>query len=167
MSNNQPSSLYHEDRQDRLIQERVHDPYRARKKLAEPTACPECGAVYHEGRWQWHAAPPKAHHELCPACQRVRDRCPAGFLTLSGDFLAGHRNEIEQLIRHVEQAQKAEHALKRIMGVEEQPDGGLLLTFTDPQLARAAGEAVHRAYQGELDFHYQENEFLLRVAWKR
>jgi hypothetical protein len=26
---------------------------------------------------------------------------------------------------------------------------------------------VHRAYQGDLDFSYQENEYLLRVAWSR
>ncbi|MGZ8245810.1 BCAM0308 family protein [Methylomagnum sp.] len=167
MSHTQSPNLPHADRQDRRIQELIHDPYHTKKKLAEPTVCPECGAAYHAGRWQWHAAPTAAHHELCPACQRVRDHCPAGFLTLRGEFLAGHREEIEHLMRHVEQNQKAEHALQRIMGIDEPSDGGLLVTFTDPQLARAAGEAVHRAYQGELDFNYQENEFLLRVAWCR
>jgi hypothetical protein len=30
-----------------------HDPYKARHKLPEPAACPECGAVFHEGRGQW------------------------------------------------------------------------------------------------------------------
>jgi hypothetical protein len=167
MSHTQPPNSSHGDRQDRLIRERVHDPYHAKKKLAEPTICPECGAVYHAGRWQWGEASAGAHHELCPACQRVHDHCPAGFLNLSGDFLAGHRDEILNLVRHVEQNQKNEHPLQRLMAMEEQPDGSLVATFTDPQLARAAGEAVHRAYQGDLEFAYQENEFLLRVAWRR
>lgn len=167
MSHTQPPNLYHEDRQDRLIRELVHDPYHSKKKLAEPTVCPECGALWHAGRWQWGEAPAGAHHELCPACHRIQDHCPAGFLALSGGFLAGHRDEILNLVRHVEQNQKNEHPLQRLIAIEEQPDGGLQATFTDPQLARAAGEAVHRAYQGDLDFSYQENEFLLRVAWRR
>jgi hypothetical protein len=167
MSNIQPPNPSHEGRQDRLIRELVHDPYHSKKKLAEPTVCSECGAVYHAGRWQWSEAPAGAHRELCPACHRIQDHCPAGFLTLSGEFLAGHKDEILHLIRHVEQNQKAEHPLQRLMSVDEQADGSLLATFTDPQLARAAGEAVHRAYQGDLDFTYQENEFLLRVAWSR
>jgi hypothetical protein len=33
------------------------DPYQARQKLKEPTACPKCGAVYHHGRWQWGRRP--------------------------------------------------------------------------------------------------------------
>ena len=43
-----------------------------RLKLPEPTICPRCGAVYHEGRWQWMAHPPEdAHDETCQACHRV------------------------------------------------------------------------------------------------
>jgi hypothetical protein len=42
-----------ESRQDRLILERVHDPYRIRGKLPEPTVCPKCGAVFLDRRWQW------------------------------------------------------------------------------------------------------------------
>jgi len=35
------------------IVEHVHDPYKTRLKLAEPTVCPKCGALFHEGRWRW------------------------------------------------------------------------------------------------------------------
>jgi hypothetical protein len=38
-------------RRDRLIHEHVHDPYKTRLQLPEPTVCPQCGAVFHEGRW--------------------------------------------------------------------------------------------------------------------
>lgn len=167
MSNTQPPNLHHENRQDRLIRELVHDPYHSKQKLTEPTVCPECGAFYHDGRWQWGTAAAGAHKTICPACHRIQDHCPAGFLTLSGEFLAEHKDEILHLLRNVEQREKAEHALKRLMAVEEQEDGSVLVTFTDPQLARAAGEAVHNAYQGDLDFAYQKDEFLLRVTWTR
>ena len=167
MSNFQNSNLPHESRQNRLLQEMVHDPYHSKKKLSEPTVCPECGAVYHSGRWQWGETPNDAHKDICPACHRIQDHCPAGFLTLKGEFLQTHKEEILHLVGNVEQREKAEHALKRLMAVEEQSDGSVLVTFTDPQLARAAGEAIHGAYKGDLDFAYQEDQFLLRVAWQR
>ena len=154
-------------RHDRLLQELVHDPYHTKKKLVEPTVCPSCQAVYHAGRWQWGEAAAGAREELCPACHRIQDRCPAGFLTLSGDFLAGHKEEIRHLLRNIEQKEKAEHPLKRLIALEEQADGSLLATYTDPHLARAAGEALHHAYKGDLDFDYQKDEFLLRVSWSR
>jgi NMD protein affecting ribosome stability and mRNA decay len=140
-------------RHDRLLQEWEHDTYKSKHKLAEPTACPECGAVFHGGRWQWGEAPTDAEQSLCPACHRIQDRVPAGFLSLAGEFLAEHREEIMNLIRHVEEREKSAHPLKRIMGVEEQADGALV-TFTDPHLARGVGEALHNAYKGELDFAY-------------
>ncbi|CAL1240464.1 BCAM0308 family protein [Candidatus Methylocalor cossyra] len=156
-----------EQRQDRLLRERVHDPYQTRKKLVEPTVCPECGALYHAGRWQWGSALAAAQRELCPACQRLHDRCPAGFLTLTGAFLAAHREEILNLLHHVEAREKAEHPLRRLMAVVEEADDRVSATFTDPQLARAVGEAIHDAYQGQLDYDYQDDEFLLRVHWQR
>jgi hypothetical protein len=72
-------------RRDRLIRERVHDPYKTRLKLLEPTVCPQCGAAWQSGRWQWvETRPDDANEELCQACHRINDKYPAGELTLSG-----------------------------------------------------------------------------------
>ena len=67
-------------RRDQFIQERVHDPYKARGKDDGPAECPQCLAVYDEGRWRWAAGRPKAgaEKELCPACHRINDAYPAG-----------------------------------------------------------------------------------------
>ena len=46
-----------EPRKDRLIREQIHDPYKTRLKLAEPTVCSQCGAVFLKGRWQWAPRP--------------------------------------------------------------------------------------------------------------
>jgi len=153
-------------RRDRLLREQVHDTYKSRRKLAEPTLCPGCGAVYHGGRWQWARKPAKAEEHTCPACHRTADKYPAGSVTLSGSFLDQHREEILNLARNAGERAKAEHPLKRIIGIEER-DGRIVITTTDPHLARGIGEALHHAYNGELDFRYADDTELLRVSWKR
>ncbi|GAB6048220.1 BCAM0308 family protein [Methyloparacoccus murrellii] len=151
----------------RLLPEWQHDPYHARRKWAEPTRCPDCGAVFRRGRWQGGLAPAEAAEHRCPACQRLADRNPAGYLGLRGAFLQAHRREIEHLVRNLTGREQTEHPLKQLMGVEETSEGGLEFTFTDPHLARSAGEAIQSAYAGELDYHYQDSEYLLRVRWQR
>jgi NMD protein affecting ribosome stability and mRNA decay len=162
---NKPTDYIQQGRKDRLIQELVHDPYMSKRKWSEPTVCSTCGAVYHHGRWTWAEQPGGAKEELCPACHRIQDKVPAGFLSVVGDFFAGHKQEILRLIHNLEEREKAQHPLKRIMEIEEQE--GLTITFTDPHLARAVGEALHNAYQGELDYQYAEEEYFLRVKWTR
>ena len=149
-----------------LLQEREHDSYKPAHKPAEPAVCPDCGAVYHAGRWQWKERPGGAHEVVCSACQRIRDGFPAGYVHVGGPFLAAHRDELTALLQHHEAKAKAEHPLVRIMGVEEEGDG-MMITTTDIHLARDLGEALHHAYQGELEFHYNESEKLLRVHWRR
>ena len=157
---------FHPIRRDRLLQEAEHDTYKTKGKLPEPTVCPGCGAVFHAGRWQWLAKPKDAHQACCPACHRVHDRFPAGYVSLAGDFLAAHETEILQLIRHHETREKAEHPLQRIMAIEKTAHG-TLVTTTDIHLARGIGDALHHAYQGELEFHYNPEQSLLRVNWSR
>jgi hypothetical protein len=138
----------------------------SKSKLPEPTVCPNCQAVYQQGRWVWAARPAGALEEVCPACLRIRDRYPAGILTLRGPYLQEHRSEIINLARNEEATETAEHALHRIMALEEHDDQ-LIITTTDIHLPRRIGEALHRAYRGELDFHYEEEGSLLRVSWQR
>ncbi|MBL3826862.1 MULTISPECIES: BCAM0308 family protein [unclassified Marinobacter] len=155
-------------RGDRLLKEEVHDPYVARSKPREPTTCPGCGAVFHKGRWQWADQPGGAAHEMmCPACERIRDDMPAGILTLSGGFLGKHRDEILKLIHNKVEEEKAEHPMKRLMGIEDGPEGELIVRFTDLHLPRGAGEAIERAYDGELDIQYTKESNLVRVYWNR
>lgn len=153
-------------RQDMLYQEKVHDAYKSRGKLHEPTICPECNAVFHQGRWQWLPAPVNAHQQTCPACHRIHDHYPAGFLTLEGAFFLAHRGEIMDLVHNQEKHERAEHPLKRIMEIDEKTDS-TLITTTDIHLARGMGEAIHDSFQGELEFHYNPGENLLRVNWSR
>lgn len=155
------------ERRDRLIKERVHDPYKTRRKLSEPTICPQCGAVWQAGRWQWKSERPEAaNEELCQACHRVNDCYPAGELTLNGPFLSAHREEITHLVRNTEQLENKEHPLHRIMDLENQDDS-IVITTTDIHLPRRIARALFNAYEGDLDFHYDDEGYFIRVTWSR
>ena len=153
-------------RHDRVLLELLHDSYKMRGKLPEPTVCPTCGAVFHAGRWQWIAAAEKAHRHICPACHRIQDQYPAGYVLIKGPYFATHRDELLHLVQHQETREKAEHPMQRIMGIENLEDG-VLVTTTDIHLARGLGEALHHAYQGILELHFHPEESLLRVSWTR
>jgi NMD protein affecting ribosome stability and mRNA decay len=149
-----------------VFAEKEHDPYKDRQKPLEPALCPQCHAVFHNGRWQWRAAPASTHEETCPACRRTQQHLPAGFVTLRGEFFQQHRDELMALVnRHAEHA-KAEHPLERIMATED-VDGGVRLTTTDTHLARGIGRALQNAYHGDLKFRYQPGQDLVRVHWTR
>ncbi len=153
-------------RREYSVERPPHDPYRATEKLPEPTRCPSCKATWIDGRWTWQKAPADANEEMCPACQRIEDRFPAGYVTLQGSFQAEHRDEIVNLVTAKEAREKAEHPLQRIMGMED-VSAGLQISTTDSHLARGIGEALEDAYDGVLKIRYSKDENLVRVTWKR
>jgi NMD protein affecting ribosome stability and mRNA decay len=151
-------------RRDRLVQEKQHDTYKERKKRTEPTVCTACGAVFTGGRWTWAEPPEGAVKELCPACMRISDNFPAGYVEFRGEFFDQRREEVMNLVKNEEKQEKGEHPMERIMAVSPQ-DGYTLITTTGVHIARRLGEAVARAYQGKLSFTYGDNDKSIRVLW--
>jgi hypothetical protein len=153
-------------RNNRLIQEKRHDVYQERQKWPEPTHCTVCGAVFITGRWTWQTAPEKAYETICPACRRIADRFPAGYLEIKGDFYTTHQVDILNLIHNVEKQEQAEHPLERIIAISTE-EGFPLITTTGTHLARRIGAALSRAYKGELHFQYADAGESIRVHWRR
>ena len=152
-------------RKDRLLQQRRHDPYRSTSKPAEPVVCPVCNAVFHDGRWQWlDSWPADCRTEICQACQRIRDNFPAGMVTMSGDFVRNHRQEVVNLARRHEREERARHPLHRIISIEELTDKVIVAT-TDIHLPKRIGRAMQRAGKGRLDLHYNRDACFVRVNW--
>ena len=152
----------HQERMDNV----PADSYRAEAKLHGPLACPKCGASYDNGRWSWDKAAPNAAHHTCPACRRIEDKFPAGYVTLSGPFLAGHRDEILALVRSNEAREREEHPLQRIIGIE-QGAADIVVTTTDTHLARTMVHALHEAFKGDVDIRFSKDEALVRASWQR
>ena len=144
----------------------LQDPYKAIAKPAEPTVCPQCGAVHQNGRWRWVPRPADAHEALCQACHRVNDHYPAGTVTLTGPVVAQHKEEMLSLARHQEEIEREEHPLNRIMDIVEAP-GQLVINTTDIHLPRRIVEAQKRAWHGKSEYHYDKNGYFLRAHWHR
>jgi len=161
-----PPFTFRSGRHLEVFDDPIHDPYHPREKLSEPAVCSECGAVFHEGRWQWITPPVHALQTRCAACRRIDEEQPAGYVTIEGQFAREHRAELLSAARNVETREKAEHPLQRIMAIDEQDDK-VMITTTDIHLARGIGEALEHAYKGDLKFHYNKDEYLLRVWWQR
>ena len=145
-------------------EDHILDPYQRQQKLSDRTICPQCGAVYHNGRWQWAPRPEHGHEALCSACRRINDKFPAGVVKLHGDFGRQQIEEMVHLVRHQEDAEKSEHPLNRIISIDEEAEG-IVINTTDIHLPRRIGEAVKRAFHGTLDEHFDEGGYFVRVNW--
>jgi hypothetical protein len=155
------------ERKDRLIEDYNHDPYFTRTKLRDPSVCAQCGVVFHNGIFGWTSPiPPDSVKMVCPACRRISDDFEGGVVTLEGLFLESHRQDIMNIIKNTENAQKARRPLDRIMKITDSPHK-IEVTTTYEHLARRIGEAVNNACKGTLELQYGEGKKHIRVRWRR
>ncbi|MBW1677633.1 MAG: ATPase [Deltaproteobacteria bacterium] len=153
-------------RRDRMIQEKRHDTYRERGKWPEPTVCSECGSLFQDGRWSWNKPTKEANKVVCPACQRIADNCPAGYVEIRGGFFERHREELLNLIRREEELEKGEHPMERIISIVDE-ENHTLVTTTGVHIAGRIGKVLSRACQGNLSIQYGDDEKSIRVYWSR
>ncbi|MGC9324487.1 MAG: BCAM0308 family protein [Desulfomonilia bacterium] len=152
---------------DRCIKEKGHDPYDEGRKYSEGTYCPDCAAVYLQGRWVWpEKKVTRGEPFLCPACRRIRDDFPAGEVFLSGSYLKKHKGEILNLIQNIIIEAKERTPLKRVIELKQNKEK-ILVRLTDDHLARHIGDAVFRAYSGNLELKYSDEEKFVRLYWHR
>ena len=146
-------------------EDHILDPYQSQQKLSEPTVCPQCGAVYHNGRWQCSSRSEAGLETLCSACRRINDKFPAGIITFHGSFGPQQAKEIVHLSRHQEEAEKSEHPLNRIISIDQDMQG-IVIQTTDIHLPRRIAKAAKHAFHGSLEEHFDERGYFVRIDWK-
>lgn len=153
-------------RKDKLIKEKRKDTYLGKNRLPAIQKCTECGSVFMNGRWTWKEIENHSVATMCPACRRINDNYPAGYIEIKGNFYKGHEKEISNLIRNTEKLEKNERPLERIISMIINKDKAHLTT-TGIHIARRIGEALARSYQGNFSFKYLDGEKSIRVFWER
>jgi NMD protein affecting ribosome stability and mRNA decay len=152
---------------------RVEDPYRL-EAGQEAAICQQCHALYQGKRWFFDdklykrlAGTSKMREVTCPTCRKIEDRYPEGILTLSGEFFHQHQGEIVKLLEKEASRVSARSVLDRVIRMGEAGPGKLVVETTTEKLAQRLGRAVYRAYKGDLNFKWSENERFARVYWSR
>ena len=103
--------------------------------------------------------PPERH-------RHAAGEMPAGCVSIGGSFALEHHDEIIDLVRRFEERENADYPEKRIVSVRAGGEN-LLIDTNDVRLARAIGETLRNTYQGELRFHFDNTDCLVRVHWQR
>ena len=152
---------------------KTDDPYLPAGGRHEMAVCTTCKAIYQKKRWFFDAALyqnianlPTTNLVTCPGCQKVQDRYYEGVITLSGDFLAAHREEVLTRINTEAETVARKNPLDRIIDIRDEPGKVVVETTTD-KLAQRLGKAVYRAYKGDLDIRWSHLDKFVRVYWKR
>ncbi|RQP27752.1 BCAM0308 family protein [Burkholderia ubonensis] len=153
-------------RRDKRMQPHTKDSYREPKRARGDTYCETCGAVCDAGRWAWRAASGDLRQLQCPACKRTQERPPAGELVLRGAYIDAHRVVILGLLRRQADFETNEHALERIMAIDEGA-GVIAIRTTGRHMVRRLAEALLHAHHGDLALHYRDGEDRLRTEWTR
>jgi len=168
MKSRNVSEVYRKD-----MHSKRSDPYLDDKQHPDPTICTQCGIIYHKGMWwddfdqQQLPKDKELYRVVCPACRRIMDKNPAGYLYVTdSEFVRGHEKEIEHLISNEAAQAKSEHPLQRIMTWEKLSPKWEITTTSD-HLAVRLGKALNSAYKGDFEIKFADDQKLTRVYWER
>lgn len=152
---------------------RLPDPYIPRKGWSEPTICSVCHAIYRKKRWAFDEAlrlklekDKETKYIKCPACRKIEERFAMGIVSISGDFVAEHRDDIVNLVKSEERRAMQKNPMERLISVEKKDSGVHVETTTD-SLALRIGRVLNRAYKGDVKFNFHYGDKQVEIKWHR
>ena len=150
------------------------DPYLPKGASKNISVCEECHAVYSNKRWSLSPErydramlDPAATKLTCPACRKMHDDMPGGVVTLKGEYVLPHKQELLRLVKNEEKKAQVSNPLERIMSVKENGGKSLVITTTNERFAQRLGKAIKQAFHGKVAYHFSHENKLARVDWER
>jgi len=149
------------------------DPYLPEESPSDVGECTKCGIIYHGKHWALKSNTPEdvllkepRVKLICPACKKITEKFAEGYVTLHGDFLKGHKDEILHLIRNKEKIAMDSNPLERIIEIKDRA-GTIEVTTTTEKLAQRIGQMLHKAFHGDVEYKWSDDVKLARVVWTR
>jgi hypothetical protein len=150
------------------------DSYLPRGGSRSVSVCGSCQSVYMNKRWYsgvevYNTAvqKPATVTMVCPACLKIRDNFPGGIVTLKGDYVLPHKQDLIKLVKNEEERARGLNPLERVMSVKENGYGSLVISTTNEKLAQRIGRAIKKAFHGEVSYRWSHENKLVRVDWVR
>ncbi len=149
------------------------DSYLPRGASRRISICEGCRAVYMNKRWYIGSklddlgSKSETAATVCPACSKIRDNFPGGIVTLKGDYVLKHKQDLMNLVRNEEERARGFNPLERVMSVRENGYGSIVISTTNEKLAQRLGRAIKKAFHGEVAYHWSHDNKLVRVDWER
>jgi NMD protein affecting ribosome stability and mRNA decay len=135
----------------------------------EPLVCPDCDNVYRNKQWYLPEQVDQdelgdAESYVCPGCKKIRDGYYYGELTMKGDFMQDHTEEISNMIENEVERVQEDNPLSKLVQIDHDDDTVYVRT-TNYKLAEHLGRSLYRAFEGDLDM--DRSEYINRVHWER
>ncbi len=150
------------------------DSYLPRGASRSISVCEGCHAVYMNKRWyadgdvyKTAVKNSEAVMMVCPACLKIRDNFPGGIVTLRGDYVLAHKQDVINLIKNEEERARGFNPLERVMSIKENGHGSIVVSTTNEKLAQRLGRAIKKAFHGEVAYNWSHDNKLVRVDWVR
>lgn len=149
------------------------DPYLPEESPGDVGECKKCGCIYTGKHWALKSNAPEdlllkepKVKLVCPACRKIAEKFAEGYVTIQGDFLKVHKDEILNLIRNKEKIAMDSNPLERIIEIKDRA-GTIEVTTTTEKLAQRIGQMLHKAFHGEVEYKWSDDVKLARVVWSR
>lgn len=150
------------------------DSYLPRGACQKTSACERCRSVYMNKRWYADSdlyenmkERPDVTQVVCPACLKIRDNFPGGIVTLKGNYVTSHRQELLNLVRNEEGRARGFNPLERVMSIQENGAEKMVISTTNEKLAQRLGRAIKKAFHGAVAYNWSHDNKLVRVDWER
>jgi NMD protein affecting ribosome stability and mRNA decay len=145
-------------------------PERATGRLAEPSVCERCGAVYSRRVWRRRRVATaglldRAVWTQCPACKQSRGGEYCGRVVIRGAFAAANQEPIRQRIQNVAKHAEFTQPERRLVSAEFQ-DGVLEVLTTSQKLAHRIAHELKKVFRGRASYKWSDDGSLFAV-WER
>lgn len=145
-------------------------PERATGRLAEPTICERCGAIFSGRLWRRQgkataALLDRAVWRECPACKQTRTGEYWGRVILRGAFTVANEAAIRERIQNVAERAEFTQPERRLVSAGREGEVFEVLT-TSQKLAHRIVRELKKAFRGRASYKWSDDGSLF-ATWER